>query len=44
MGILKIKDKIFYVYVYKEFKTKKDLEYIQKNAKLLIQKIFDINK
>ena len=44
MGILKIKGKIFYIYVYKEFKTKKDLEYTQKNAKLLIQKIFDINK
>ena len=25
MGILKIKNKIFYVYVYKDFKTKKDL-------------------
>ncbi|MBR2509796.1 MAG: hypothetical protein IKB71_08620 [Lentisphaeria bacterium] len=44
MGILKIKNKIFYVYVYKDFKTKKDLEYTQKNVKILVQKFFELNK
>lgn len=44
MAILKIKNKLLYVYVFKNFKNKNDLEYTQKNLKLLVQKIFEANK
>ena len=44
IAILKVKNRLVYIYVFKEFKTKKDLEYTKKNAKLLVQKIFELNK